>query len=151
MTAFLERLSSAPVQQDEFSFAFESWTSVLVDTLNEVIQDLENILFLKQELIAPTVALTAEVGATYIIGNDLLTTITLPSDAPQGAVVRIIGKGAAGWTLLPGATQTIEVAGSTAATSVSSSSRYDCICVEVVTTNTTWVTTSSETSGFVIV
>lgn len=151
MTAFLERLSAAPLQGDELSFAFESWISILVDTVNEDLQDIENVLFVKQELLDPIVALDAEINSTYIIGNDTLITITLPDDAPQGSVVRILGKGLAGWTLLPGTGQTIEVAGSTAATSISSSSRYDCICVEVVTTNTTWVTTSSQTAGFVIV
>ncbi len=154
MTAFLERLSAAPLQADELSFAFESWISILIDTVNEDLQDIENVLFVKQELPDGVNALTAEVNSTYIIGDKLipaLTTITLPVDAPQGAVVRILGKGISGWTLLPGAGQTIEVAGATAAVSVSSSSRYDCICVEVVTTNLTWVTTSSETAGFVIV
>ena len=151
MTAFLDRVSSVPTQDDDFSYAFESWLTILVDTINEALQDIENVLYVQQELVAPLVALTAEGNNTYIIGNDALTTITLPDNAPQGALVRILGKGAAGWKLLPGAGQTIQVAGTPAATSVSSSSRYDVITVEVITTNLTWIVTSSETAGFVIV
>ncbi len=151
MTAFLDRLSAAPLQADELSFPLESWFSNVVDSLNETIQDIENLFFFKQEIISPTAAVAVEINASYISGNAALTTFTLPDSAAQGAVVRIIGKGAGGWTLLPGSGQTIEVAGNTAATSVSSTSRYDCITIEVVTADTTWVTTSSQTAGFTIV
>jgi hypothetical protein len=156
MTSFLDRVSTVPMQGEGFSFTFESWVSNLIDSLNESLQSIENVLFVTQELPDDplNITLTAEINNTYIIPDraiPALTTFTLPIDAAQGAVVRIIGKGIGGWTLLPGAGQTIEVAGSTAVVSVSSSSRYDVITVEVVTTNTTWVVTSSQTSGFVIV
>lgn len=38
----LDRIDSAPVSHDEFSFVFSSWFSVLVDTLNETLLTLEN-------------------------------------------------------------------------------------------------------------
>jgi hypothetical protein len=39
---FLDRIDSAPVSHDEFSFVFSSWFSVLVDTLNESFSTIEN-------------------------------------------------------------------------------------------------------------
>jgi hypothetical protein len=42
MLLFLDRLDAAPVNNDDFSFQFSSWFSVLVDNYNETINDIEN-------------------------------------------------------------------------------------------------------------
>jgi hypothetical protein len=42
MALFLERIDSAPLADDDFSFTFNSWISNLVDTLNEVIVDVQD-------------------------------------------------------------------------------------------------------------
>lgn len=42
MISFLDRIDSAPLADDNFSFTFNSWVSVTVDTLNENISDIQN-------------------------------------------------------------------------------------------------------------
>lgn len=42
MTIFFDRIDSAPLANNEFSFDFNQWISVLVDTLNEVIISVQN-------------------------------------------------------------------------------------------------------------
>lgn len=44
MSVFLDRLDSAPLADDDFSFTFNSWISNVVDTLNENISDIEEQL-----------------------------------------------------------------------------------------------------------
>lgn len=42
MSLFLDRMDSAPLQEDEFSFAFKQWVAVLVSALNEDISDIQD-------------------------------------------------------------------------------------------------------------
>lgn len=148
MTIFLDRVDSVPVQSEDFTFEFEQWLTVTVDSLNETLQIIENVNFIGVQVEATPYG--AGINNTYLITNAATTTINLPAVAPLGAVVRIVGLGVGGWILVPGAGQTIKVAGSSAAVSIASTSRYDCISIICVVENTTWVTTSSETAGFVI-
>lgn len=39
---FLDRIDNVPLDDDEFSFSFNSWLAVTVDTLNEIIVDIQN-------------------------------------------------------------------------------------------------------------
>jgi len=41
---FLERIDSAPISNSSFPFDFNQWLAVLVDTLNEDIEDIQNAL-----------------------------------------------------------------------------------------------------------
>lgn len=41
---FLDRLDAAPIQGSDFPFDFNQWLANVVDTLNEVIIDLQNAL-----------------------------------------------------------------------------------------------------------
>lgn len=148
MTVFLNRIDPVPVQYEDFTFEFEQWMSVMVDNLNSVLQTIEDVSFIDKKVEATPYL--AAVNSTYLIENAALTTVELPDIAPFGSVVNIIGKGSGGWLLTPGAGQTIEVAGSSAGTSIASTSRYDCISIKCVTDNTTWVTVSSSTAGFTI-
>lgn len=42
MPVFLDRVDSAPLQDDDFSFSFNSWISVTIDALNETILDIQD-------------------------------------------------------------------------------------------------------------
>jgi len=42
MSLFLDRIDAAPLLEDDFSFAYRAWCAVLVDSLNEVISDIQN-------------------------------------------------------------------------------------------------------------
>jgi hypothetical protein len=39
---FLDRINSAPLDDDDFSFTFNSWISNTVDSLNEIIANIES-------------------------------------------------------------------------------------------------------------
>ena len=63
MPVFLDRIDSAPINNDEFSFDFNSWVSVMIDTLNEDIQLIQNTLNgINDGLIAPSFT-TAQIAA----------------------------------------------------------------------------------------
>lgn len=42
MTLFLDRIDSVPLNSESFSFEYNSWVAVLVDTLNENLADIQN-------------------------------------------------------------------------------------------------------------
>jgi len=42
MALFLDKIDSAPLADDDFSFSFNSWVSNTVDALNETILDIQN-------------------------------------------------------------------------------------------------------------
>lgn len=44
MAYFLDRIDSAPIQNDDLSFPLESWMSNLVDALNENISDMQDFM-----------------------------------------------------------------------------------------------------------
>ncbi len=50
MALFLEKINSAPLSNEEFSFEFNSWVSNLVDTLNETLRIIEETL---NDFVAP--------------------------------------------------------------------------------------------------
>lgn len=39
---FLERVNSAPLENDDFSYPYKAWVSNLIDSLNETIIDVQN-------------------------------------------------------------------------------------------------------------
>lgn len=148
MSVFLERIDSAPLETESFGLDFISWISVFIDTLNETLRKIESRIV--SSSITPVLSITGEINSSYIISNAATTTVTLPDTAPVGALVQIIGSGAGGWVLKPGAGQTIKILASSASVSITSSGQYDCITVVCVDANTTWVTVSSQTGGFII-
>jgi hypothetical protein len=44
MTIFLENFDAAPLSGNEFTFDFNQWIAVLIDTLNEVVDDIQGAL-----------------------------------------------------------------------------------------------------------
>jgi|SRR6056297_723085 len=145
MALELSRLNTTPVI-DEFENEFNTWLHNTIDVVNGAFIEIE------QNTVSSTVETsTAKTGATnslYIINNASTTTITLPS-APVGSVIEIVGKGAGGWVLATNS-QTVQVLGSSASTSVASTNRYDCISVMCVTEGSLWVARHYSTSGFTI-
>lgn len=151
MTLFLDRVDAAPIQNSTFDMEFTQWLGVLVETLNEDIQDIQGAI-LSNTVVTGTTQ-TVDINSIYIPTNAGLTTFQLPNIMSVGAQVTIAGQGAGGWSLLTGVGQTIQIAstGSTANTSVSSSSRYDSINIMCVVANLTWIALTTQTTGFVIV
>lgn len=97
---------------------------------------------------AATTPVTALLNTVYYVTDASTVTITLPATAAAGSIVGIIGKGAGGWILAPGAGQTIELIDASASTSVASTSQYDSIFIMCVVANTLWVSYIMNTSGF---
>lgn len=151
MALNLTRIDSAPVRDIQFPFEFSQWLAVMVDALNETINAVQNEV--DETSAIPGVTQAAAINSKYIVINALQTTITLPDKAPRGSRVTIAGFGVGGWVLAPGMGQTIKVAdvGGSASVSITSSSRYDAISIMCVEADTTWITLSSQTTGFVIV
>lgn len=74
MSIFLERVNAAPLSNSNFTFEFNSWVSILVDTLNETIATIQdeinrydNGLYAPQFTTAQitTLALTAPNGTMW--------------------------------------------------------------------------------------
>ena len=149
----LDKIDSSPIAYSDFDYQFLQWIWVLVDTLNENLGDISAVISSINPITGTTQAV--ESNSSYIVQNDLLTTITLPELSPVGARISIAGFGAAGWVLIPfpASGQTIKVAsvGGSASVSITSASRYDSIEIICVEANLTWVTVSDQTTGFVIV
>ena len=72
MSLSLDRVNSSPLFNEEFSFEFRQWISNTVDTLNEVIGDIESAL---DVFIAPNY--TAAEIATLLANGDLTNGIIL--------------------------------------------------------------------------
>jgi len=84
---------------------------------------------------------------TYLANNAALVTITLPAVAAVGDYVTINGNGAGMWKLAQNASQLVKFQTETTTTGVGgyilATTRYDCITVRCVVTNTTWVVESA--------
>lgn len=80
------------------------------------------------------------VNTEYIANNANLVTFTLPANALQGDVFRIIGKGAGGWKVEQNAGQTIYFGNQTTTTgtggSLASTHQRDVVEIKCITENT---------------
>lgn len=89
----------------------------------------------------------AAVNSGYIADNSSLVTITLPSSAAVGSMIRISGFNTGGWQLAQNASQQINFGNesTTAGTGgyLASNNRYDQVSILCVATNNTWVVTDS--------
>lgn len=89
---------------------------------------------------------TMVVNTGYVSDNAALVTLTLPSTASFGSVIRVVGRGAGGWKvvlnsgqqIILGITQTTVTTGS-----LSASNRNDCIEMLCTVANTTFTVMSS--------
>jgi hypothetical protein len=89
----------------------------------------------------------ASVNAGYIANNAGLVTITIPTTAAVGDVVRVTGKGAGGWKIAQNASEIIHFLGTETTTgtggSLASTGTYDGVEIVCVVANTEWVVISS--------
>jgi hypothetical protein len=87
------------------------------------------------------------INTGYIANNAGLVTLTLPSTAAQGSVIRVTGKGAGGWRLAQNASQTIFFGTSTTTTGtggrLDSTATRDTVEIVCVTANNDWNVLSS--------
>jgi hypothetical protein len=155
MAVTLNRVNSAPIMNNDFPYEFNQWVFNTIDTLNDDFDAIDNVLVSQTLVPSSTTSIDAETNSLYIPSSGSLTLFQLPEVTAEdiGSIVEIAGAGAGGWRLLTDSgVSTIKIAstGSSAATSISSSSQYDCIKIMLVNA-TTWNTLSSETTGFVIV
>jgi hypothetical protein len=152
----LDRINTATVINDNFSFEFSQWVANTIDTLNEIINDIEPTLVSIEETPNNIVAVDVTVNSLYIPTNTLQTVYTLPVTTSDdiGSVVEIVGLGSGGWQLAVSgqAGETIKVpsVNASATATITSANQYDSIKIILVNANT-WVTQSSETTGFTIV
>jgi hypothetical protein len=89
----------------------------------------------------------ASVNAGYIANNAALVTITIPTTAAVGDVVRVTGKGVGGWKIAQNASEIIHFLGTDTTTgtggSLASTGTYDGVEIVCVVANTEWVVISS--------
>jgi len=148
MGVLLERVNSLSIDQQKIDFQLGRWLFTLIDSLNTTFEQIESYLLSLATI--SDVTQQADNNSEYIPTNIALTSITLPTVSPIGSKINIYGQGSGGWSLLTNAGQTIQVAATTATTSVASAEQYDAISVVCVVANTTWIVVSSSTTGFVI-
>lgn len=95
------------------------------------------------------------VSTGYIANNAGLVTMTLPSTAAVGSVIRVAGNGAGGWKIAQNASQVINVGNTPSTTgvggSVASSNRYDTLELLCTVANTTFTTLSGWGNSYTIV
>ena len=153
MSILLDRINTATVINDDFTFEFTQWVANTVDTLNEIINSIEPTL-VSFEITPNTVsAVNVTTNSTYVPTKSTQTVYTLPTTTADdiGSTVEIIGSGSGGWQILSnGSTIQVSSVPATASTSITSANQYDTIKIRLVSA-TNWVTVSSETTGFTIV
>lgn len=91
----------------------------------------------------------AAVNNGYIANNVGLVTITLPSAAALGSIVKVVGKGTGLWRLSGNTGQTIHFGNtdSTVAGYVQATQRYDAIEVVCTVANTEWTVANGPMGG----
>ena len=94
-----------------------------------------------------TTATTATTNNGYVGTATTLTTITLPSTAPFGTIVEVVGTGTGLWRISQTGSQIIKfgITGTTAGSSgyLSATSQYDCVKLLCTSADTTFVVTSA--------
>lgn len=89
----------------------------------------------------------AAVDNGYLTNNASLVTVTLPSTAAVGEVVRVAGSGAGGWRVAQNASEIIHFGNADTTTGtggrLDSTNRYDAVELICIVANTEWVVASS--------
>lgn len=150
----LDRVDTVPLSDKSFDSQFSQWLSVLVDTLNEIITDIQNSI--SSVTLLTDVTQVGEINSIYIPSSALTsppTSISLPVGAVAGSKLLIAGQSPGGWVLTIDAAQTVYIAstGAIATASIASSNRYDSLELICVLGGVAWIATSTQTTGFVIV
>lgn len=88
---FLDQIDAAP-QDDDFSYTFKAWVANTIDTLNEVIIDVQNQLNGLSFPVMPPTVTQAELLATYANFRDSAIWYVADSSIPfYGLVAKING------------------------------------------------------------
>jgi hypothetical protein len=91
---------------------------------------------------------SASVDNGYITNNAGLVTVTIPTTAPVGSVVRVAGKGAGGWKVAQNASEIIHFGNINTTTgtggSLASVNRYDAVELVCIVADTEWAVISSQ-------
>lgn len=152
MSIILDKVNSAPIINDAFSYEFKQFLSNMVDTLNENLNAMQPAMISREAV--TTTSVNVSVNSLYIPTSAALTQFQLPATTSNdiGSIVQIAGQGSGGWRLLVAPGQTIQVGdvGAVATASITSSTRYNSITIILVEAST-WITLSTQTTGFVIV
>lgn len=67
MTVFLERIDSAPLQNENFSFEFYSWVTNFIDTANRTTEEIQNLF---NQNFGPQGYTTAQITAMAVNARD---------------------------------------------------------------------------------
>lgn len=93
---------------------------------------------------------TSQAGAVntgYILNNAGLVTLTLPTTAALGSVIKVAGKGAGGWKIAQNASEVIHFGDTNTTTgtggSIESTNRYDSVELLCTVADTEWTVLSS--------
>lgn len=90
---------------------------------------------------------SASINNGYITNNAGLVTVTIPTTAPVGSIVRISGKGAGGWKVAQNASEVIHFGSVDTTTgtggSLASTNRYDAVELICTVADTEWLVLSS--------
>lgn len=146
--AGVKTFSSDPLIPDE-AYDATNWNGVLEPPTKNAIRDkIESM----SAGILPWTEVTgtsqsASVNNGYITNNAGLVTVTIPTTAPVGSVVRISGKGAGGWKVAQNASELIHFGSVDTTTgtggSLASTNRYDAVELICVVADTEWLVLSS--------
>lgn len=96
-------------------------------------------------------------GCAYIVDSSSLVTLTLPTVAPLGSTLYIVGINTGGWQIAQNSGQSIRVSSSSVSTtgtggSVSSNNSYDSLALICTVANTSWTALNNPlSSGLVVV
>ena len=84
----------------------------------------------------------ATANASYLANNGSLVTVTLPTAAAVGTMIRVAGLGAGGWRVAQNASQLVHKSGTATTTGtgghIDSGNRYDAVTLLCVVANTEW-------------
>lgn len=90
---------------------------------------------------------SAAVNNGYITNNAALVTVTIPTTAAVGDIVRVVGKGAGGWRIAQNASEVIHFLGTNTTTGtggrLDSTNQYDAVELLCTVANTEWTVISS--------
>ena len=90
----------------------------------------------------------AAVDNGYICNNAALVTVTIPTTAAVGKIVRVAGKGAGGWKIAQNASESIQFGNQVTTVgvggSIASVQQYDAVEIICIVADTTWMVISSQ-------
>lgn len=98
---------------------------------------------------------TASINTIYGVNSNSLVVLTLPTVAPAGSIISVVGIGSGGWRIAQPSGVRINIGNQSTTTgssgTVSSTNRYDSVQLICISANTTWTLLGGATGNFEIV